>query len=114
MEAFRDLAERSMPLVDAVEAFELAENRLPATLQELVPRYLPEVPVTGMATYPSYDLLTGEDAEVWFDNPWVLRVHTGRGGINFDEFLYFPLQNYPQKVGGDRFERLGGWAYLHE
>lgn len=111
--AFRDLAQRSMPLVQAVNAFEDVEGRLPKSLEELVPRYLARVPGTGMAAYPDYDYLTGKEATFWLDNPWVIRVRTHSLDA-FDQFLYFPLQNYPEDFEGNECERMGTWAYMHE
>jgi hypothetical protein len=113
MTAFQRLAVRSQPLVDAVHRFAEEQNRPPKDLHELVPPYLPEIPRTGMATYPEYVYLSGE-ADSWDGNPWVLFVNTPSGGINFDMFMYFPLQNYPRQGHGGSLERVGKWAYVHE
>lgn len=67
-----------------------------------------------MSAYPTYEYVTGEDAFMWFENPWLVRVHTSRGLLNFDQFVYFPNQNAPSVFNGNRFERLGEWVYLHE
>lgn len=69
---------------------------------------------TGMAAYPQYEYHTGARAAQYDGNPWVLVVFTPSGGINFDEFLYFPLQNYPRSGYGGSLEQLGDWAYVHE
>ncbi len=55
------------------------------------------------------DLEPGHD-----NNPWVLIVHTPSGGINFDQFMYFPLQNYPESGYGGWLARIRDWAYVHE
>ena len=47
-------------------------------------------------------------------NPWVLYASVPSGVINFDEFLFLPNQNYPERDYGGRFQRLGRWAYYHE
>jgi hypothetical protein len=44
--------------------------------------------------YPDYQYYVGTNAARYGSNPWVLVVHTPSGGINFDQFMYFPLQNY--------------------
>ncbi len=92
--SFHDLAERSMPLVKAVRAYEAAEGHPPKSLEELVPKYLDAVPSTGLAAYPAYEIHMGNESSMWKGNPWVLCVPVGRG-LNFDLFLYFPNQNYP-------------------
>ncbi len=111
--AFRDLADRSMPLIEAVKAFEANEGQLPESLEQLVPRYLEKVPSTGLAAYPKYKYLTGQRASFWLENPWVIQVDARRIH-GFDKFSYFPLQNYPEAFDGHEFERMGAWAYLHE
>ncbi|MBL7645469.1 MAG: hypothetical protein JNK74_04685 [Candidatus Hydrogenedentes bacterium] len=110
--SFHSLAERSMPLVEAVTAFEKAKGHPPKSLEELVPQYLDSVPSTGLAAYPKYELHMGNESSIWKGNPWVLCVPVGRG-LNFDLFLYFPNQNYPPEESS-AFERMGAWAYWHE
>lgn len=112
--AFHDLASRSAPLVDAIHEFTDQHGSPPGALKELVPDYLGKVPRTGIMAYPDYRYEVGEDAKRYEGNPWVLRVSTPSGGINFDEFMYFPLRNYPSYGYGGSFERIGDWAYLHE
>jgi hypothetical protein len=113
-QAFSDLAARSAPLVTAIRAYEAKEGSPPADLQTLVPDYLPAVPGTGLGGYPEYHYHVGPDAARYDGNPWVLVVPSTSGGINFDEFLYFPRQNYPAHGHGGWLEKIGSWAYLHE
>jgi len=112
MSAFHRLAERSRPLVAAIRAFEQQQGRPPESLQELVPEFLPFVPSTGMGAYPEYEYVA--PATSYDGNPWVIKVSTPSGGINFDQFLYFPLTNYPKTGYGGYLERVGAWAYVHE
>lgn len=111
--SFHDLAERSMPLVEAIKAFEKAEGQPPKKLDDLVPTYLDTVPSTGLAAYPHYEIHMGKESSMWTGNPWVLCVPVSRGTLNWDLFLYFPNQDYPSGKYS-AFERFGGWAYLHE
>jgi hypothetical protein len=112
MNAFFNLSERSKPLVAAIVAFENEHGHPPENLQALVPKYLPSIPATGMGAYPKYDYLTS--ATNWYGNPWVLRVSTSLGVLNWDQFIYFPLTNYPATGYGGTLERIGDWAYVHE
>jgi hypothetical protein len=112
--AFRQLAERAGPLVAAIKAHELKMGYPPAALQDLVPAFLASVPVTGMGSYPTYEYFSGAEAKQHEGNPWVLVVPCGGPGFNFDQFLYFPLQNYPQRGYGGALERMADWAYVHE
>ncbi|HUT13656.1 MAG TPA: hypothetical protein VMY42_24425 [Thermoguttaceae bacterium] len=115
MDAFEQLAARSSPLVAAIDQFVVDQGRPPNDLTELVPKYLPAVPSTGMGGYPEYEYLVGSRAEEYAGNPWALLVRAWGPGINFDEFMYFPKQNYREYLyGGGPIERIGDWGYLPE
>ncbi len=114
MAAFHSLAERSAPLVQAIRSYESRHGTPPADLAALVPQFLPSIPSTGMAAYPRFEYHVGEKAARYDGNPWVLVVFTPSGGINFDTFMYFPLQNYPKTGYGGSLERISDWAYVHE
>jgi hypothetical protein len=113
MQGFDRLAERSAPLVQAIRAYEQKKGRPPDALQLLVPEFIPSVPSTGMGAYPEYRYVTGYPTN-YDGNPWVLYVFTPAGGINFDQFMYFPRQNYPTQGYGGALERVRDWAYVHE
>ncbi len=114
--AFHSLALRSAPLVQAIRSYESQKGRPPEDITSLVPEFLSTIPETGMAAYPKYIYESGpKAAERYYGNPWVLIVHTPIGFLNWDDFLYFPLQNYPPaNLAGEPYERIADWAYLHE
>jgi len=114
MNAFHKLALRSRHLIEAIKTFETKHGISPPTLDALVPLFLPSVPSTGMAAYPKYEYIVGEEAEKWENNPWVVYVETPSGGLNWDIFMYLPKQNYPQKGFGGVVEKVDDWAYVHE
>ncbi len=114
MHRVREVAADAMPLVRAIEAFERQEGRPPQDLDELIPRYLPSIPLTGMRGYSEWHYIYGTDARSYGDNSWVLLVHTSGPGINFDQLMYFPNQRYPEFGHGGLIERVGAWAYVHE
>jgi hypothetical protein len=111
----RSFAERSQSLITAIEKYQRHHSAPPRSLHDLVPNYLPKMPSTGMMAYPQYHYYVGDEAKQRYgSNPWVLSVPTPSGGINFDEMLYFPNQNYPEKGYGGWLEQVGEWAYVHE
>lgn len=114
MAPFHRLAERSAPLVQAIRTYRSLHLRPPPDLAALVPDLLPSIPGTGMAQYPSYEYYVGAGVAPYHDNPWALVVFTPSGLVNFDQFLYFPLQNYPKRGYGGHLERVADWAYVHE
>lgn len=111
--AFAALAERSETLVEAVGAYSDERSGPPDSLEDLLPRFLSDVPQTGMAAYPEYNYFVQRE-EMFDGNPWVLMVHTSTGPLNFDKFMYYPLQNYPPCRCGNRVERIRDWAYMHD
>jgi len=114
MNGFQQIAVRSEPLVNAIFSFAKKEGRPPASLGELAPKYMAKIPQTGMPAYPTYQYQSSTDTNRWHGNPWVLYVNCSSGGINFDMFIYYPLQNYPERGHGGWLERIGKWAYVHE
>lgn len=111
--AFLALAERSVVLVDAIKAYEDKYGAPPASLEALVPDFIPSIPKTGMGAYPKYRYVVPEQ-DRYAGNPWVLFVFTPTGIPNFDQFIYYPLQNYPADLDGNPLERIRDWAYMHE
>lgn len=114
MHGFHKLAERSVPLVQAIHRFEDKKGCPPNSLEELIPDYLDSIPHTGMGAYPDYKYEVSEDANSWRGNPWAIYIDTPSGGINFDMFMYLPDHNYPEMGYGGYLERIGDWAYVHE
>ncbi|MBX9788879.1 MAG: hypothetical protein K2Y37_08170 [Pirellulales bacterium] len=115
MAGMRAFARRSQPLISAIQRFEKDQSAPPTTLEDLVPKYLPAVPTTGMMAYPRFVYHTGAEARKdYAGNPWALSVFTPSGGFNFDQILYFPRQNYPVHGYGGSLERVDDWAYVHE
>jgi hypothetical protein len=112
--AFDRLALRSAPLVSAIHSYETDQGQPPPDLSALVPKYLQQVPRTGMMAYPDYHYYVGSAAQRHDGNPWVLVVFTPCGAINFDQFMYFPLQNYPKRGYGGSLARIRDWAYANE
>jgi hypothetical protein len=104
MFGFRLAAQRAEPLVNAVERYVRDHGAPPEKLQNLVPRYLPNLP-SGI---PDLEIVTGEDA---YGNQWALSAIVGTGFLNWDQFLYLPNQDYSQVGNVERVER---WAYVPE
>ncbi|MFC1735131.1 hypothetical protein ACFL1X_03375 [Candidatus Hydrogenedentota bacterium] len=114
MRAFHKLTVRAVPLVQAIHKFENDKGHPPKTLHELTTEYISSIPQTGMGAYPEFRYVSVEDPDKWDNNPWVLYVNTSICINNFDRFIYFPKQNYPEEGYGGVLERVGDWAYVHE
>ena len=114
MAAFHELAERSDPLVQAIKNYEVQYEKPPARLADLVPEFLPRISGTGMGAYPGYKYMVGDEAQKFAEDAWCLVVYTPLGGLNWDMFIYFPNQNYPEQGYGGNLEKVRDWAYVHE
>jgi hypothetical protein len=111
----RAFAQRSRPLIAAISQYDRDHSAPPQSLDDLVPDYLPRIPSTGMMAYPEYRYHAGDKAKrEYAGNPWALSVDTPSGGLNWDQILYFPNQNYPARGYGGSLEPIDDWAYVHE
>lgn len=109
------LIERAQPLIDAIERYNLDNSQPPQSLADLVPRYIADIPSTGLDDLPTFHYYFGQEAKSGFaENTWVLTANTSRGVLNFDMMLFFPNQQYPETGYGGRLEPMGKWAYVHE
>jgi hypothetical protein len=101
------LARQSAPLVAAIHQWRRETGAPPSSLDLL--------PLDLRRTLPDFQYVVGPEAErSYHGNPWVLVLDTSTGLINWDLFLYYPLQNYPEVGHGGWLERIDDWAYVHE
>lgn len=105
----RDLAElarRSVPVIEAVRAFEHDTGAPPASLDALVPRYLPSLPSTGDWYLDDFGYWTSGGA-------FGFRIECSAGALNWDQF-YWPPDWPPGESPPPWIELIEGWAYYHE
>jgi hypothetical protein len=69
---------------------------------------------TGMIGYPEFTYV--RDRHYVWKNPggYELRVDCPSGFLNWDQFIYWPSERYPDELGGNGIERVRTWAYIHE
>lgn len=105
---FAKLAKRLDPVVEGLRDYERENGAPPPSLDVLVPELRQDL--------PPLELLTGDEVpQNYHGNSWVIYLDAPTGLINWDAFLYYPLENYPGRgEGDDYFEVIGRWAYLHE
>ena len=103
--AFQNVPDRAAPLVQAINDFEASNGLPPDSLEELVPRYLKEIPFTGLAAYPEFDYSCGKREGTV---TWDLSVSATVGFMAYDVFKYDPNSEYTSE------RRVGNWAYIVE
>ena len=106
MNAYRELGERSEPLIRAIHRFEDEHGSPPPTLEVLVPDYLPAIPEAVVGGSEPYHYRAGGSG---YDQ-WSLRVHASSGMGSFDEFIYLPNQDYEKHFASRTV--LGKWVYI--
>ena len=109
---YERFVKESAPLVAALEKFTTEQGHPPATLAELVPKYLPAVPQPSIGIRSEYGYRSGGQALA--ENPWALQVSVPTMGIDIDQFHYFPKQNYAEKFPVGRMKFLDGWGILKD
>jgi hypothetical protein len=97
---FREFAERSRPLVAAIQSYERDNGHPPNALETLVPAYLPETPTTGMGAFPAY-LYSTECRS----SRWCLTVPVAATPLQWEALRYAPSQDCAR--GTIRFD---GWV----
>jgi hypothetical protein len=101
-------------IVQALTRYRNDRGEYPEHLKQLVPDFIGNVPYTGMIGYPEFSYKNGyNDIQINPDG-YELRINCSSGGINFDRFIYWPSETYPERIQGNGVERIGTWAYVHE
>ena len=103
---------RALPLIEVIEAHHKATGHWPEKLESLIPSRISELPSTGMVAYPAFSYRTSDGDDPF--KTYELAIHCPSGGINFDVFVYWPEQGYPDHMYGGWVERIGDWGYVHE
>lgn len=107
MKAYELAGDRAAVLILAIEHYIEATGAPPERLGQLVPAFVDAIPV-GL---PPLEMVTGETAlKGFYGNQWALLFKAG-SGLNWDQLVYLPKQNYDQV---ESKTLLGRWAYFHE
>ena len=105
-EAFVGVANRGAPLVEAIRRYEKENGEQPSKLDDLVPRYLQDIPGTGLRGYPEFVYWQARQGE------WLLEMRCRSGLKSSEKLVYRPSGEYPRKVFGAEAVPIGAWAYL--
>jgi len=111
---FDKAGKRGETIITALEKYKSDKGEYPSELTGLVPDNLSEIPWTGIIGYPEYVYRRGDNDIQEIEGSYELRINCTSGGINFDRFIYWPNEKYPDTVQGNWIERIGKWAYVHE
>lgn len=113
-EYFR-LIERGTAIIQALDSFRTDYGEYPTELEQLVPRYLPEVPMAGIRICPEFNYIRSDDLESQGDRD--IRVLTYEISVSMHKYrshfadvkkyyLYYrPERDYPTS-----HEQIGLWA----
>lgn len=107
-------AQRGQVLIDAIEKYKADKGLYPNTLPELAPTYISQIPETGMCGYRSFEYQRIEQVFGDATGGYELKIDTSLGPLNWDVFIYWPNQQYPERTYGGHIEQIGSWAYVHE
>ena len=98
------LVDRSAPLIVAIEAYQTANGAPPATLDDLVPGFLPRRPSTGSAFFPDYDYQSKGSA-------WSLSIPLSEL-FKWDVLSYCPNRDCIEGISSTRM--IGSWGFYDE
>jgi hypothetical protein len=109
--SYGSFADRSVALIEAIEAYESQHGHPPDFLRKLVPEFIPQIPSPGVPAAAWYRYYTGEaEADRLAGNPWMLRIDVPEL-FRPHVLTYDPLQARSDqgRSGGGRF--VAGWVY---
>ncbi len=114
LQGFERLSQEAAPLVAAILAYDKEFGHPPKSLDVLQVNFPSGHTIKG-GELPAFEYYPGAIAtDRYHGNPWVLKLETPTGPLRWDQFLYYPKQNYPSLGHGGWFEKVGEWAYVHE
>lgn len=96
----------------ALAGFHRDRGEYPDDLQLLVPRYLEEVPGTGLIGYPDFYYARGAARGVGGEAGYELGIRCGSELTPSEVFFCWPSGEYPTAIYGGPVERIGTWAYV--
>jgi hypothetical protein len=67
-----------------------------------------------MIAYPEFSDSKDRNDIQTNSGSYELRIDCPSGGINFDRFIYWPSETYPDRIQDNLVERIHKWAYVHE
>jgi hypothetical protein len=88
---------KGKPISAAIRAYEADIGRPPRRLGALVPKYIAEIPRTGLGDFPQYDYLLHDDARRW--SPSVRMGHLGFKHMSFAPEPAYPIPVTPMRDG---------------
>ena len=101
-------------LVQALAQYRDDKGEYPDSLDRLLAGYLEEIPYTGMIAYPEFSYQKDRNDIRTNPGSFELRIECTSGMINFDRFIYWPSETYPDRIQDKWVERIRKWAYVHE
>lgn len=113
MQQFALVTVRSQPLIAAIALYDKHNGRAPTKLELLVPKYIDQIPHTGLRAYPVYEYVspvTFLDLEA----PWGLSVNCPAAVGGNDALYYLPTEKYPEDTLRGYFEPIKNWIYFHD
>jgi len=104
--------EKSSPLIQAIEDYKTSKGEYPASLSELVPAFIAEIPYTGVAGHPAYSYRRPGKGDRFSG----YTIHVSAAFLmDFNSFCYLPPPNDPEKVlGWKPAGRIGGWSFFDD
>ena len=120
-----DVQQRAQPIIDAIARYRDDHTSPPARLSDLVPRYLPQLPVPGPVARDGAWFYTTPSSpkpcafcpkgESWVLGIWVRHDFDPRNPWSFgDNLVYLPSGNYPHSGWGGILDRVADWGYYCE
>lgn len=107
----RACAKRAESILGALRTYKRDHGQYPQQLEQLVPAYLPEVPLAGAFAYSDWKYRKGDGKQLFGEFELSLSMLYASSG---DRLFYWPNARYPEVVYSGGVVPLGTWAYTRE
>lgn len=125
MMSLEQLTSKGQPLVKALRSYISEHHQLPDSLAVLVPKYIPEMPTTGLWLDPQFRYATTSESTYTnaidtgfhipaklYGNQWMIWVKMPVESLSDDILAYYPDTKLPRA----HYERMpymiGDWSYV--
>ncbi len=112
--AFARAALNGAPVIAALSQYRADTGSYPESLDQLLPKYIGDIPYTGLVGYPYLVYRKDSNDNQTVYDSYELRINCSSNVNNFDRFIYWPSESYPTHIQGNRTEPIGRWVYVHE
>jgi len=109
----RAMTVRARPLIQAIRQYQATNGVPPNALDDLVPKYIQNIPATKVGAYPQFNFIRNQNLAIYGSNTWILVVPISSDKDTSEFLIYYPNHNYPASGQGNvQVDPMGHWVSI--